>query len=65
MGIELLMGVFIKPLTASKTAKGKRLIQIGESIFEVLRQHYEKQKQFCHSLNLEISGEFVVFKEEA
>jgi integrase len=30
---------------APKTAKGKRLVQIGSSTVEVLRQHYEKQKQ--------------------
>jgi integrase len=51
-----------KPIVKSpKTAKGKRLIPIGDSTVEVLREHYEKQKIFRQSLDLELTDYDYVF----
>jgi integrase len=51
-----------KPIVKSpKTAKGKRLIPIGDSTVEVLREHYEKQKIFRQSLDLELTDDDYVF----
>ena len=52
-------GKFIEK--SPKTAKGKRQIKIGASTCEVLRQHYEKQKQFRKSLDLQLTDDDYVF----